>query len=348
MTTVMKKRRKRKICFEEGCETPVNYKKGGMRNRCQKHGGYPQCSFEGCETPVNYMEGGIRGRCQKHGGIPQCSDEGCETPVLYKEGGIRGRCIRHGGYPQCSFENCETPVLYKEGGIRGRCIRHGGYPECSVEGCETPVQYREGGLRGRCRKHGGLPKCSSCSFWSVHKLGFKCSYCRPDSATAKRSKKEEEAVAKVLNDAGIIYQREVQIHYGCNMNTKKQFARLDFVIEGPQRRVILEVDERQHQDTTYNIECDLSRMMYVMSAISLDDNDRPTFWIRFNPNAFKVDGKTKRVPKKIRYTRLIDLIRGTDVGVVYMYYDVSGGNPCITQDPLYSTSMKALLKPCVY
>ena len=35
----------------------------------QRHGGFPICTDENCMTPQKYKEGGIRGKCQQHGGV---------------------------------------------------------------------------------------------------------------------------------------------------------------------------------------------------------------------------------------------------------------------------------------
>jgi hypothetical protein len=341
------------LCSNDGCETPVNYITGGIRNKCGVHGGLPLCSNDGCETPVIYKDGGIRNNCIRHGGLPLCSNDGCKTPVKYITGGIRNRCSVHGGYPLCSNDGCETPVNYKDGGVRNKCIRHGGYPLCSNDGCETPVQYKDGGIRNKCSVHGGLPRCMNCHLFSVQKQGLRCSYCRPESATAKWAKKEEQKVTQLLQDAGLVFQAEVHIHYRCIDSDAKRFARLDFVLELPHKRVILEVDERQHKDVTYEVSCDLSRMCFVMSAIACDQNVRPTVWIRFNPNGFTVDGVGQRVSRKRKNDRLLALIQDTVVfegtRLIYMYYDydTQKGLPTICQDPAYDPKVKAMLGPSI-
>ena len=99
---------------------------------------------------------------------------------------------------------------------------------------------------------------------------------------------------------------------------------------------------------TYEIQCDLSRMMFVLSAIQCDQNERPTLWIRFNPNAFTVDGTKVTVPKKKKYKRLLAFLtedtipNGTEI--LYMYYDTSNGLPVICQDVTYDHNTKNLLR----
>jgi hypothetical protein len=277
-----------------------------------------------------------------------CNEYGCPTRVKFKEGGIRGKCSKHGGYPLCDKDGCPTPVNFKEGGIRGKCKRHGGYPRCDEDGCSTPVNFKEGGMRGKCRMHGGFPTCVSCHLFTVRKLGRKCSYCSPCSATAKYAKKEELAVAKALDEAQIPYQREVRINYNCFSSGSKRWAMLDFVIELPDKRVIGEVDENQHNSVGYNIQCDLARMTHVMAAIACEDNTRPTLWIRFNPNAFSVDGERVRITKKKKLSTLVEMIKNHSMTkhteIMYMYYDADArGVPLITKDTAYSKSIQSLV-----
>ena len=89
-------------------------------------------------------------------------------------------------------------------------------------------------------------------------------------------------------------------------------------------------------------------MMFVLSAIQCDQNERPTLWIRFNPNAFTVDGVRVNVPKKNTYQRLLDILNedtipnGTEI--LYMYYDIHNGLPVICQDVTYDKNVKNLLR----
>lgn len=74
------------------------------------------------------------------------------------------------------------------------------------DGCTTPVAFREGGQRDRCSKHGGFPPCPGVDGYPclnrTRKMGVPCSYCNPNSATAKRAKKEEIAVENLLSREG--------------------------------------------------------------------------------------------------------------------------------------------------
>jgi hypothetical protein len=150
---------------------------------------------------------------------------------------------------------------------------------------------------------------------------------------------------------GVVFQREVRIDYRCITSGGKHNARIDMVAELPDKRVMFEVDEYQHKRVAGSIACDLARLTNVMSAVACDNNARPTLWVRFNPNAFKVDGTTKRVPRRERYAALIAAMRlpvSRPLTILYMYYDMQQGEPVITSDPDFAPGIKPLLRTSIY
>ncbi len=153
------------LCHEPNCTSHILHEKGGMKNRCSKHGGKPKCEIENCITPATFRSGGIRGRCIKHGGLPHCDFENCMTPIQFCKGGLQNKCTLHGGSPLCQEQGCITPAVRTKGGIPNRCVTHGGRKLCNYNGCSTPIHYRKGGVREKCSKHGGIPLCqeSGCS-----------------------------------------------------------------------------------------------------------------------------------------------------------------------------------------
>jgi hypothetical protein len=341
------------LCSEPECTSRVAYVEGGENGKCSAHGGYPLCSEPKCTSRVAYVEGGEKGKCSAHGGHPKCSEPKCTSRVKYIEGGEKGKCSAHGGYPMCSESGCTSRVKYAEGGEKGKCIAHGGYPKCSESGCTSRVAYVEGGEKGKCRAHGGYPKCRKCMFWSVKKQGTCCATCTPGSVSSKRMKREEEVVAAALSAHGYTFQREVRVAYSCLSSDVQKSARLDFVLELPDKRVILEVDERQHKDGNYTVGCDVARMAFVMAAIVADDNSRPTLWLRFNPDGYKVGGVVRRTPKKVKLAQLVDTIRTLRLkahfAVQYLYYDVDErGVLELCSDPQYSAEFRQhLMTPVV-
>ena len=161
---------------------------------------------------------------------------------------------------------------------------------------------------------------------SVQKVGIMCSDCDPKAK--KRRKTKEDQVAKALTEAGITYQREVHIGYSCSEleTDNKKNARIDFLIERPTHRILLENDENQHKDRIMS--CEVARMAWVMEAIQAGQNTRPTLWIRFNPDSFKINGQNQKIPKKERFHQLCQEIckerpnLKDGFRILYMYYDL--------------------------
>lgn len=332
-------------CQLDGCLHSQRYRRGGLKGRCYVHGGVPQCTELGCEAPVRYLPGGVKDKCRRHGGTPKCTLPGCATPVKFKKGGVRDRCALHGGLPQCTYPECESRQKFQGGDRKDRCARHGGYPTCTESGCSALENFRCGGERHKCFKHGGFPMCRSCGVSIVTSIDRLCSYCDPISKRRGRVKSEEQRILLVLEKNDIVFSREHTIDYGClagSTETKKR-ARIDFVLEGPHRRILLEIDEHQHKSGNYSLSCGLSRMMNVMSSIACDNNTRPTTWIRYNPHAFLIN-KVRHNPSRVtRETQLIAHIRalsnapkqGLMFEIMYMYYDIIDGLPTVTTDDAY-------------
>ena len=78
-------------------------------------------------------------------------------------------------------------------------------------------------------------------------------------------------------------------------------------------------------------------MRKMHHAMTLGGNTLPLSIIRYNPNAFKVDGVTRRISKKDRETKLLETIRSWQHGppgslsIQHMFYSccVSGDIPCL-------------------
>jgi hypothetical protein len=99
--------------------------------------------------------------------------------------------------------------------------------------------------------------------------------------------------------------------------------RLDFVYEWVEGVLVLEYDEHMHSH--YGKRCELHRMQEA----SLGYGGRPVCWIRYNPDAFKVDGSTLTTSRKTREAVLLkimqDIIGDADydhfMTIYYLFYD---------------------------
>ena len=69
----------------------------------------------------------------------------------------------------------------------------------------------------------------------------------------------------------------------------------------------------------------------------------PIHFIRFNPDAWCVDGKRQTVLMRERHNRLLGELywRNTDFAVTYLYYDMIDGQPAVFKDPEFPTDLKA-------
>ena len=106
--------------------------------------------------------------------------------------------------------------------------------------------------------------------------------------------------------------------------------RPDFVTETELGVWILEFDEEMHR--SYPKRCELERMVRV----TLGYGGLSVFWIRFNPDEFKVDGKTFPTSREVREEVLLKVLKDAMgyadydhfMTICYLFYD----KPENTQD----------------
>jgi len=78
--------------------------------------------------------------------------------------------------------------------------------------------------------------------------------------------------------------------------------RPDFLFQWDEGTLILEFDEEMHQDRIKR--CELVRQ----AEVSMGFGGKPTVWVRFNPDAFKLDGATLVTTKKKRNAVLLEIL----------------------------------------
>jgi hypothetical protein len=165
----------------------------------------------------------------------------------------------------------------------------------------------------------------------------------------QKRKREEEALAKVLNKHKIDFKREHHTTHSCWEDGT--FSRTDFVMIEEARVIDGEVDEEQHKH--YSVRCEVVRMINIEAARRLEGCRLPHVTIRFNPHAFRVDGVLQTIPKTKRLERfvevMIDAVKSAvqPWTIIYMYYDgVTDGNgrivPSIWEDPDYPEYLKQI------
>lgn len=131
----------------------------------------------------------------------------------------------------------------------------------------------------------------------------------------KRRKEKEDAFQTFLDDEKIPYERETYIDFKCsdkkrnqkiNLNETK-YSRIDFVIFHNNIYFLVEIDEYQH--TSYNPDCEIVRMTSIFTSAIDGGNDLPMVFVRFNPDAFKIQGQTQKFPLKKRYATILKFIQ---------------------------------------
>ena len=162
-----------------------------------------------------------------------------------------------------------------------------------------------------------------------------------------RQKRQEQRIARLLDSHNIKYEREIQVNFDCFKG--KNYARIDFTLYKKDCIILLEVDENQHDNYYfYSVSCDTRRMNDIVTAIRCSGNSLPILFIRYNPDAFKVNGITERVPKIKRESKLIKFIKEykpskSELEIKYMYYNTIKIDdykiPEITQDLEYNEEM---------
>ena len=109
-----------------------------------------------------------------------------------------------------------------------------------------------------------------------------------------------------------------------NSNCGKE--RPDIVYDCKTHALVIEVDERQHKgyECKRNTRGEVERMINIYMALGYEK----VFFIRYNPDSYKVDGKVVKTPNSVREDILIKwigkLMRKHDLpnlGVMYLYYD---------------------------
>jgi hypothetical protein len=164
-----------------------------------------------------------------------------------------------------------------------------------------------------------------------------------------RRKVQENRVAEVLMTNGWkeyfgsdtmppigYFKREHQIDFQCaEASSDRKWCRIDFVIGYGGGYVFLEVDENQHR-FGYNfgdnkaISCDSKRMANVHTSLTIECSqtgmETPSiFWLRYNPDAWHIDGTLIRKPKKEREESLCSFLAmhqlSEPVGIGYAFYD---------------------------
>jgi len=169
---------------------------------------------------------------------------------------------------------------------------------------------------------------------------------------------------KISRPESIEFKRELPINFkNCNLGVERMScdmkksirSRLDFIFESANAVVILECDEKQHEDRCLREE--VSRTNETVNSLFLGGNQRHVRFIRFNPDSFKIDGKLKAVALEERYKKVAEVIVQSlfkNVGekesfsIQMMYYDVERetNKICLHED--FDTEIRKICLPPIF
>jgi hypothetical protein len=302
----------------------VEHKEEGMVNVVNK-----RCEHPGCrKIPAYANEGEKRGRfCVEHKkeGMVNVKDKTCEHPGCRKipayanEGEKRGRfCVEHKEegmvdvkHKTCKHPGCRTrPSRGLPGHPPTHCATHKQeghipYPKskCSHPSCKEQALYtnKGGGTRPlRCETHKQDDdincverNCVSCGLLDILDHDGFCYSCKPSVFNTFRLAKQN-AVVKFLSHIDYIPKPisvdAIATDSECDLKSRPDIV---FLSETGTHYVIVEVDENQHKDRNESCEC--VRMVNIGEAFM-----KPTFFIRYNPDDFKVNRKRQKITDNAR------------------------------------------------
>ena len=230
-----------------------------------------------------------------------------------------------------------------------RCV----HPTCE----KNPVYGIEGQRPTHCVYHKAdnmidvvSKRCGFCNLTIVAWKRDFCATCDQflaNNGTSRKTRNKEKAVIQALTNAGLLNIDNVHIYditYNTSIGTACGGYRPDILIDCGKFFIVIECDEFQHRShkitttttvrdgpgsskrlrtVSYDRPCEITRIINIRLAKGF-----PCHVIRINPDAFKIDGATIRVPIKTRHAALCDQVKlailnppPADLVVTYMYYD---------------------------
>ena len=339
--------KKRKTC--ELCDTRACYGlPGGKARWCKSHkaDGAVDVINKTCEKCNRHPTFGVPGTKQRRWclmhrpeGAVDVGNKKCEECNRQPSFGLPGKkprwCAAH--RPEGAVddrnnkcEECDTRANFGLPGERAKwCFEH--RPEGAVdvvskrcEECNTHASFGMPGQKAKwCLRHrpeGAVDVVGKkCAFPECDVRVHAHEYCASHDTDRKRKTRvRENQVANFLRDQGLhwtAWNRQLA-------ETACGRYRPDFVYELPSHVVLVEVDEHQHAQPGYA--CDNARMLDIFGAYG----GTPVVFLRFNPDAFKLGGVTKRVTLPTRLRRLetqlraaLDCVPPRQLTIVRLFYD---------------------------
>ena len=327
---------------------------GRQRHRCRECGGSSFC--EHGRQRRQCRDCGGSSICQHGRRRAECRD--CGGSSVCEHGRQRAQCRECGGSSFCEHGrqrrqccDCGGSSFCEHRRMRHRCRDCGGASFCG-----------HGRLRQQCRDCGGSSfcvhgrrraHCCDCSnfvcqiegcprqdlpFSAAQSLLKHMQTAHGDNPRSVTKRKELE-VHQALRDAQITFEYQHYLPFrGCGLESETAHAFADFALPTPWGYVLLEVDEEQHK--AYDPSCDARRDFDMAASVALGSGHK-LLVLRYNPDAFKIAGVTRRTTKKERHAQLIRLLgellaREPEAPFtrLFLFYDRAAENnalPCVAE-----------------
>jgi hypothetical protein len=246
----------------------------------------------------------------------------------------------------CRFEQCCKAVHPNRVTLHER-IHTGERPfKCTVPDCGADFkEWRHWENHRRLHNNIRLYVCTAegCEARFVQPCELKQHVERNHTERAhQRKKKREEQLYKFLTSAGYSPDRETIILF-CGEGSKK-LARLDFTVYKPDRVVVVECDEREHDRES--VLCEVTRMLDVAAQHRLR-SDIPLHFIRFNPDGYQVDGRPQKPKMAERHQELLLAIEepvSAPLSISYICYSSTAGVANVTKSDEFPPDLREVCK----
>lgn len=291
-------------------------------------------------TQKKCSHGKLRNRCVSCGGSSIC--------VHHR---VHHQCIECGGSSICIHRKIRHMCIECKG--TGICIHHKIRAYC-VDCCGSQICIHRK-IRSVCLICSSLPTLTCdypfCGYQTKRKIIFRNHIKIHSEDNRRNRKKKETLIAQVLTKNNIPYTREHTVTYKCISDINNSSSRIDFVLEHRDQQgifglIFLEVDEHQHKWNM--LSCEISRMSKIIESLRVDGNMLPIRFVRYNPDAFTVNGAKMKMKQDERHRMLLQTLTATvferPFGVKYLFYDSDENErPCVLKDSDYFESFKSFV-----
>ncbi len=352
-------------CDVAGCDYACA-QSGDLAKHKRTHTGEKpyKCDVVGCDYACTQF-GALATHKRTHTGEKpfKCDVVGCDY-ACSQSGDLATHKRTHTGEKpyKCDVVGCDYACSDSGSMVKHKRTHTGEKPyKCDVAGCDFACSDSGSMVKHKRTHTGEKPyKCDVCPpevalafTQSNHLKAHKKRWHTTDGAY--KAVRKQQALAKTLENAGFDFRHELTIDTSCSAEanaTATATASEGRKRESKSRRVdmvrihqvtakaglisvivFVECDEFQHDDR--DTSCEVARMTQVNEALALEGNTLPIVWVRWNPDACRVNGVKLRIPQKERGAQLVRFLHALtsssvallpgSVSIFYLFYDRDDG-----------------------